>query len=154
MRILQLKVLNVQQKEEVFDLWNKEYPVKITHKSIIDFENYLKKLTEQSHYLLLNENELVVGWASIFTRENERWFAIIISGKIQGKGYGTKMLNALKKCEPVLNGWVIDHNLDKKLNGKPYLSPLEFYLKNEFKLISDHRLELDFMSAVKIYWTK
>ena len=154
MKIVKQTELNLKQKEEIFELWNNEYPEKLAYKTIVDFENYLSKLTEQNHYLLLNENEETKGWATTFKRENEKWFAIIISEKLHGKGFGTKMLNTLKNNEKTLNGWVIDHNSDKKLNGNFYQSPLEFYIKNEFEILSETRLELEIMSAVKIKWTK
>lgn len=62
------------------------------------------------------------------------------------------MLNKLKDDEDTLNGWVIDHDLDKKSNGYYYKSPIGFYQKNGFKVISETRLELEIMSAVKIIW--
>lgn len=154
MKIVKQTELNLKQKEEIFELWNDEYPEKLAYQTIVDFENYLSKLTEQSHYLLLNEHEETKGWATTFKRENEKWFAIIISEKLHGKGLGTKMLNALKTDENTLNGWVIDHNSDKKLNGNSYQSPLEFYTKNGFETLIETRLELEIMSAVKIKWTK
>ncbi|MCK9481612.1 MAG: hypothetical protein M0R38_07625 [Bacteroidia bacterium] len=64
------------------------------------------------------------------------------------------MLNELKSDENVLNGWVIDHNSDIKINGNFYQSPLNFYLKNEFEILNETRLELEIMSAVKIKWKK
>lgn len=71
---------------------------------------------------------------------------------MQGDGYGTRLLNLAKEKEPVLNGWVIDRNEGVKYNGKPYRSPLEFYLKNGFQTIPGIRLELATLSAVKIQW--
>ena len=38
---------------------------------------------------------------------------ILDSGQ-QGKGYGTKLLNEAKMDVKKLNGWVIDHDKDKK----------------------------------------
>ena len=154
MKIVKQTELNLKQKEEIFELWNNEYPEKLTYKTIVEFENYLSKLTEQNHYLLLNENEETQGWATTFKRENAKWFAIILSEKLHGKGIGTKMLNTLKNDENTLNGWVIDHNSDKKINGNFYQSPLEFYIKNGFEILSEIRLEIEIMSAVKIKWTK
>ncbi|MFT4741942.1 MAG: hypothetical protein ACI9L9_002739, partial [Marivirga sp.] len=52
------------------------------------------------------------------------------------------------------NGWVIDHSNERKSNGRLYISPLNFYLKNGFKKLSRNRLELDKISAVKIKWEK
>lgn len=154
MKITKQIELNDTQKEQIFELWNNEYPEKLTYNSIAYFENYLNKLTEQNHYLLLDKNDEINGWATTFTRESEKWFAIIISEKLHGKGIGTKILNELKNNENTLNGWAIDHNSDKKTNGNIYQSPLEFYIKNGFKVLRETRLELKIMSAVKIKWTK
>ncbi|MDQ1089121.1 hypothetical protein [Siphonobacter sp. SORGH_AS_1065] len=62
------------------------------------------------------------------------------------------MLNKLKENEDALNGWVIDQNSDRKLNGSLYQSPLELYQKNNFQVIPEIRLET--ISAVKIRWKK
>ncbi|MCB0473527.1 MAG: hypothetical protein KDC56_10755, partial [Flavobacteriaceae bacterium] len=59
-----------------------------------------------------------------------------------------------KEKETELNGWVIDHDNDYKINGELYKSPLNFYLKNGFQKSSDRRLELEKISAVKIKWKK
>ncbi|MFD1629813.1 GNAT family N-acetyltransferase [Pseudopedobacter beijingensis] len=154
MKITKYTELNNKQKERILELWNNEYPEKLAYNSVSDFENYLNKLTEQNHYFLLDKSEEINGWATTFIRENEKWFAIIVSEKLHGKGFGTKILNELKNNENTLNGWVIDHDSDKKLNGNFYQSPLKFYLKNEFEMLSETRLELEIMSAVKIKWTK
>jgi hypothetical protein len=154
MKIIKQSELKESQKIQILELWNNEYPEKLTFNSIEDFENYLNKLSKQNHYLLLDEKDEINGWATTFARENEKWFAIIISEKLHGKGIGTKILNELKNNENSLNGWVIDHHSDKKNNGNIYTSPLGFYIKNEFKVINEIRLELEIMSAVKIKWTK
>ena len=146
--------LDNEQKKQIFELWNNEYPERIAYQSIENLENYLNKLTQQIHYLLLDEHNKIHGWATTFIRDNEKWFVIIVSEKLHGKGIGTKMLNKLKEDEAVLNGWVIDHNADKKLNGTYYKSPIGFYQKNGFEIIADTRLELEIMSAVKMKWTK
>ena len=91
-------------------------------------------------------------WAVIFERDSEKWFAIIVDSELHQIGLGSKILNRLKTFSSELNGWVIDHENDNKANGEPYRSPLAFYLKNEFTLIPENRLELDFISAVKINW--
>ncbi|MEO9147347.1 MAG: GNAT family N-acetyltransferase [Ginsengibacter sp.] len=152
MKIIKQTELNQEQKRQLFDLWNHEYPEKLSYQTVEDLEKYLENLREQTHYLLMNERGRLEGWAIIFTREKERWFAIIIPEKLHGKGVGTRMLNELKKSEKELNGWVIDHNLDIKTDRSFYKSPIEFYKKNNFKVISETRLELQIMSAVKIKW--
>ena len=146
--------LDNEQKKQIYELWNNEYPERIAYQSIENLENYLNKLTQQIHYLLLDEQNKIHCWATTFIRDNEKWFVIIVSEKLHGKGIGTKMLNKLKEDEAVLNGWVIDHNAEKKLNGTYYKSPIGFYQKNGFEIIVDTRLELEIMSAVKMKWTK
>jgi len=152
--IIQTTELNQQEKKQILDLWNNEYPEKLTYNSLTEFDNYLNNLSNITHYLLNNEENLILGWAFKFERENQKWFAIILSEIIKQKGLGRKMLNELKKEEQVLNGWVIDHNKDKKKNGEQYVSPLKFYEKCDFEILVDQRLELDKISAVKIKWTK
>ncbi len=153
-KIIRTNELNEQVKQQVFDLWNNEYPEKLSYNSLGEFDNYFQNLTKLNHFLLTIDTDLILGWALTFERDNEKWFAIILPEKIKGKGFGRKMLNELKKEEQILNGWVIDHNNDKKKNGLTYVSPLKFYEKCGFDIQTDNRLELDKISAVKIKWTK
>lgn len=146
--------LSMVQKEQIFDLWNKEYPFGVRYRNLSDFEVYLESLIEKSHILLLNEKEQVVGWYVDFYREQERWFAMILDENYQGKGWGKAILELAKEKENNLNAWVIDHKRDKKANGQSYKSPLGFYLKIGFRLMADTRLEHHNISAVKISWTK
>ena len=129
MEFLKTKELSKTWKTEILELWNSEYPENLNYKTLPDFENYLKNLTDQSHILMFNENKNIQGWYVDFLREEERWFAILLDQKIQGQGFGTKLLNLAKEKESELNGWVIDHSNDKKLNGEFYRSPLPFYFK-------------------------
>lgn len=152
LKISQTPELNEQVKNEVFDLWNNEYPEKLSYNHLSEFDDYLQKLTNSTHFLLTNNKNVLFGWAFTFDRENEKWFAIILSEKIQGEGWGRNMLDNLKQKESILNGWVIDHNNDKKKNGQAYLSPLGFYEKCGFSILEKERLELDNISAVKIRW--
>ena len=152
LKITKTTELNEVDKRQVFDLWNSEYPEKLTYNNILEFDNYLNNLSNLNHYLLTNKEHLIFGWGLTFEREDEKWFAIIISEKIKGKGLGRKMLDELKKEKQVLNGWVIDHNNDKKKNGQKYISPIKFYEKCDFNILADERLELDIISAVKIKW--
>ena len=154
MKITTTHQISQVQTEQILQLWNNEYPEKLTYKNMAGFESYLEKLNEVKHFLLANNDEKIQGWAVTFKRENETWFAIILSENLHGKGWGTKVLNELKQNKKALNGWVIDHSDDKKRNGSFYKSPLEFYLKNGFEVLSDTRLELEIMSAVKIRWKK
>ena len=135
-------------------MWNNEYPEKLNYRNLTDFEDYLKHLTQQSHIIMVDENQNIKGWYFDFIRENEKWFALILDAKLQGKGLGRKMLNLAKEKESELSGWVIDRSNDKKQNGEFYESPLSFYLKNGFELLVKNRLENEKISAVKIKWEK
>ncbi len=154
MEFIKRSSLSVSEKLEVFELWNNEYPEKLSYKEKGEFDTYLKALKEQSHILLVDINKKIKSWYFDFKRENEKWFAIILDSEIQGKGLGTKILELAKEKENELNGWVIDHNRDKKRNGELYNSPLNFYLKNGFEKSVIDRLELKNISAVKIKWRK
>ncbi len=147
----QTQQLNSQQKQEIFQIWNSEYPTGISYNDLGEFENYLEGLADKVHVLMLDEQHKVKGWLAHFNRASERWFAMILDPTLQGLGYGSKLLALAKNVNPVLNGWVVDHNDYKKADGSPYTSPLEFYTKNGFRLKED-RLEIKNLSTVKIQW--
>ncbi|OOG16353.1 hypothetical protein BWD42_21700 [Sphingobacterium sp. CZ-UAM] len=146
-------VTNLTEEENIaiMDLWNQEYPASLSYASLTDFESYIKGLLAPIHILVRNDHHLV-GWAAKFDRGDQRWFAIILSSIIQGRGLGSNLINRLKKNEQELNGWVIDHDLGIKINNDPYRSPLGFYTKNGFVLEPNQRLELPNLSAVKVTW--
>ena len=154
LKIITTTSLSEEQKTQVLNLWNREYPEKLCYNSLADFDQYLEKLTDHKNFLLINNENKILGWAFTFKRENEKWFAIILAEELQGKSFGRKMLDQLKEHESILNGWVIDHDNDLKKNGEFYQSPLKFYEKCDFKILNDERIELPKISAVKITWTK
>ena len=154
MEFIKATILNKHQRESLNKLWNDEYPENFSHSDLSDFESYLNNLAKQSHILLVNDRGEIKGWYFDFIRENEKWFAMISDSKVHGKGFGSKLLKLAKEKEQELNGWVIDHNNDKKHNGETYKSPIEFYRKNGFEILPTNRLELDKLSAVKIKWQK
>ena len=154
MKFIKCQILSVYDRQEIFELWNNEYPENLSYKTTLEFDKYLENLTNQSHILLVDIDGKIKGWYFDFMRDNEKWFAIILDSKIQGKGFGAKILSLAKEKEIELNGWVIDHNRDKKRNSEYYKSPLGFYLKNGFEKFPKSRLELDKISAIKIKWTK
>lgn len=154
MTIIQTVDLNLEQRLMLLSLWNSEYPKRIGYSKILEFEVYLKGLEEAKHFLLVSELNQVLGWAFVFVREKENWFGIILNSKEKRKGFGSLLLEELKKEKSSLNGWVIDHSNDIKQNGEPYSSPLEFYLKNGFLIIKNMRLENNVISAVKVKWER
>ena len=116
-------------------------------------DDYLNKLKDKTHFLLLDDLQNIFGWAVLFERDKGRWFALIIDSTLQGKGYGTELLTRLKESEQILNGWVVDSNDAIKANGEFYKSPLSFYIKNGFNVYPEERFESKAMSAVKIQWS-
>jgi hypothetical protein len=56
MKITNTLQLSQEQKEQILQLWNNEYPEKLAYKSIDGFENYLEKLNEVDHFLLMNDD--------------------------------------------------------------------------------------------------
>jgi hypothetical protein len=150
--IISFSNINQVHKEYIFNLWNAEYPEKLAFKSLLNVDIYLNGLIEAKHFFVVDNLNQLQSWAVIFERDYEKWFAIIIDESFQKLGLGTLILNRLKSFSSELNGWVIDHENDIKSNGKPYLSPLPFYLKNNFIEIPETRLELENISAVKINW--
>ena len=151
-KIIETNNLNEKTKSQLLELWNNEYPEKLYYKDLAEFNAYLKNLSNLTHLLLVDKKNTINGWAFSFDKESERWFGIMISEKIQSQGLGSKMLDKLKQANRELYGWVIDHNNDKKNNGEPYNSPLEFYKKHDFEILKTERLELEKISAVKIRW--
>jgi hypothetical protein len=153
MKTLITKELNNEQLKQIMTLWNKEYPEQLAYQELSEFRSYLNGLVNATHYLMTEDHGLIKAWAFTFTREAERWFAILLDSSIQYQGYGTSLINTLKTTEQILCGWVTDHNRYLKKDQTKYRSPIDFYLKNDFT-ICDQRLETDNLSAVKIQWIK
>lgn len=146
--------LTTQHKQGILKLWNEEYPAQLKHKDLPSLEEYFAPLDTQYHLLLLDLQNHICGWYYQFERENETWFAMIISSAYQGKGYGYKLLDKAKTETDELCGWAIDHTDYKKADGTPYHSPIPFYLKNGFQLKKDIRIKTDHLDAVKIIWKR
>lgn len=152
-QLLKKTQLSNSDKELLMELWNSEYPLTISYKSLDDFEAHLKTLANPTHYILELKEE-IVGWAFKFNRDNERWFALILDEKIQRKGIGSTILEIIKHKESNLCGWVIDHGNAIKNDGSTYNSPINFYAKHDFQIMHALRLETQHISAVKIYWNQ
>lgn len=140
---------------QFLNLWNKEYPINLIHKNIFSFQNYLNGLSEVKHFIINNKSEnLIIGWAYLFNRENEKWFAIIIDSNYKKQGFGKILINVLQNEVSCLNGWVVNHNNYFKQDNEVYQSPLNFYLKLGFKVMENDKLELPNLAAIKIVWEK
>jgi GNAT superfamily N-acetyltransferase len=152
MRIVEKVVLSLQEKEVLYQLWNTEYPEKLSYETIDGFDLYLTSLSNTKHYLLIDEANKIKGWAFTFFRDDEDWFAILVDKNSQGSGKGSLLMEELKKNKNSLNGWVVDHENDVKQNKEQYRSPLLFYVKNGFVICNEMRIENQKISAVKINW--
>ena len=152
MKIIETTLLQGTHKAAIYRLWNNEYPQQLQYGDIAELDSYLDNLADQKHYFVIDINGEIVGWAFTFERSSEKWFAIIVDGREQKKGIGRALLTTLKLKESRLNGWLTDHDRYIKADGTPYHSPLGFYLKNEFTVSSNIRLEIEKLSAVKITW--
>lgn len=154
MRIVRRKNLTSGQKYEIFDLWNTEYPQNLKYKDISELDEYLKKLADQNHILLMDENDKIKGWYSDFFRDNERWFLAILSSDTQGLKFGTRIIKKAKEAHEELNGWVINLDNYLKADGQFYKSPTDFYRKQGFQILEDIKLETNQISAIKMKWSK
>lgn len=154
MKFIKRKNLTLIQKQEIFELWNKEYPRNLKYNSVEELENYLQDLTDQNHILLLDEKGKIKGWYFDFIRGNERWFAAIIDSEFQGRKFGSQLIELAKQERSDLSGWVINSDNYKKVNGEKYKSPTGFYRKLGFEIQSGIILKTDKITASKIRWSK
>lgn len=141
------------QIQALFNLWNDEYPSQLSFETIAEFKNYLSAQEQVNHYLLMQSENQIVGWAITFQRQSAPWFVLIIASSMHQQGYGTLLLNKLKATETTLNGWMVDHNEYTRPNEEKYLSPIGFYLKHGFTVCGHSRLELPHLSAVRINYS-
>lgn len=154
MKIVETATLAPHQKEFVFAVWNKEYPTSLSHASLNDLEKWLATLAEPRHLIALGHNDQMLGWATVFTRDGQRWFAIIVSFGAQRAGLGNQLLEHMKKSEAALNAWVIDNFDEVTPGGRLFLSPMPFYIKHGFEICHGTRFPSDTISAVKIRWRR
>lgn len=150
MQIHSLSFLSKQQQNEIHDLWNQEYPLNLKDR----FSILLSDTEDHRHYFIENDLGEIIAWAVDFLSQEERRFSIIVSSREKGKGLGALLINKLKEENDVIFGWVIDHNKDLKSTGEHYQTPMPFYLKHGFEILSEQRLETEIISAVKIKWER
>ena len=146
--------LSHNEKKQLTELWNRLYPAALAHNDVAGFEGYLSDQRDVRHLLLLDEQHEIKGWLSHFIRDKERWFSILVDPSCQGHGWGSRLLSLAKKeCER-LNGWIVDGNDARRKDGKAYLPPVDFYLKNGFVIDRESKTEKNGVRFVKIIWEK
>lgn len=146
MEITKTKHLTDIQFQQINQLWNEEYPIKLKNR----FGILLDGTESYNHYLIEDEHKNIIAWAVDFEKDNETRFSIIVDRKRRGKGLGSLLIKRLKEDLAEFYGWVIDHNDDKKEDGESYQSPLSFYIKQGFEVLYDIRIDTDMLKAVKI----
>jgi len=144
--------LNNLQKQAIMYIWNDVYPAQLAHTTIMSFEKYLTPLKNEHHILVQDNVDAIVGWFVTFDRQQERWFAMLLADQIKGQGIGSELLRQAKAMNKVLNGWVVAHNDYKRTDGACYRSPLGFYVKNEFEVLEENRLEDPKLSVIQVRW--
>ena len=154
MNIVTTTALTAAQLAAIYRLWNSEYPAPLVYNSMAELEDYLSHIDDKVHHFATACDTSVVGWAMSFTRNDERWFAVIVDRGMQGKGVGGLLLDRLKADARVLCGWVSDGHDCLRQDGSQYNSPLPFYTANGFRTMADIRLETNKLSAVKIVWQR
>ena len=86
----------------------------------------------------------------LFEKEQDLRFSILVSRKHQKLGLGSVLLTEMKKENLPYSGWVIDHDLDLRSDGSNYMSPLSFYMKNQFTIDESCRLNNEMIKAVLV----
>lgn len=146
-----ISTLGFTVREKVRLLWNAAYPAAIALKDAEALDAYLAPLTNQNHLLASNTEGQLIAWYFQFTRDAETWFAFIIHPEYQGKGIGRELISMAKDRAESLNGWVVVTDTLKRADGKPYRSPLQFYLKQGFTQ-TGKQFKTEVMETTHIQW--
>lgn len=152
MESIKTNELNKIQKAGILKIWNDEYPDFLVYKDVSEFEDYLNKLDNSEHHIIVINGE-IVGWVVKFDRKGQKWFVIMVNSIEHTKGIGTKLINLLKENSTELNGWVIDKDTYNKANGERYKSPIRFYEKVGFEITAEN-FENEKFTAIRVKWAK
>jgi hypothetical protein len=152
MNFEETRILSQQQKLQIIELWNNEYPKELSLSDLTDFDQYLETLSDRHYILLIDEDENVKGWLIYFVRDGERCFTMLLDSSLHGLGWGSKFLNVAKKRNTELNGWVIDNDEELKQNGENYKSPIGFYIKNGFDIRTDIQKKKKNINGIRVIW--
>lgn len=153
MNFIETQKLVKDQKLQIIDLWNQEFPGEISLSGLNDFNEYLQGLSDKHHIILIDKTGTLKGWLLHFIRNKKRWFTMILDSSIHGQGWGSTFLEQAKKSNSELNGWVVDTNSELKQNGERYISPIRFYKKNKFNVEYETQNTVKSINVVKVVWT-
>lgn len=149
MQLINTASLSANQIQQIDVLWNQEYPKNLQNR----FAILLTDASNYRHFILENDAREIVAWAVLFDKENETRFSIIVAEATKGLGLGGQLIDALKQACPCFYCWVIDHDNDLKNDGTNYRSPITFYLKHAFEVLTEQRLDTPIIKAVKVKWS-
>ncbi len=152
--IIHTQVLNQQQQFELLKCWNEVYPLNLKFDDLGKMKIYFDGLQKLEYFLLIDSSIPATAFSFRFIRDEELWLAMLIPPAMQGKGYGSILIEELTENINSISAWVVDHERDVKADGSPYISPLLFYLKERFEIQEGVRLETDTISAAKLVWKK
>ncbi len=152
--IIHTQVLNQQQQFELLKCWNEVYPLNLKFDYLGKMKIYFDGLQKLEYFLLIDSSIPATAFSFRFIRDEELWLAMLIPPAMQGKGYGSILIEELTENINSISAWVVDHERDVKADGSPYISPLLFYLKERFEIQEGVRLETDTISAAKLVWKK
>lgn len=151
MEMINSAILTADQKRQIVNLWNDQYPKALSLEGVKGFDEYLEKLSDKHHLLLLDHGK-VLGWLIYFMRDDERCFAMLLDTHLQGKGMGSALLRKAMELNTQLVGWVIDTNEHLKNDGSVYRSPIEFYKKVGFEIIPDVATVKNGIKGIRVRW--
>lgn len=152
--IIHTQVLNQQQQFELLKCWNEVYPLNLKFDDLGNMKIYFDGLQKLEYFLLIDSSIPATAFSFRFIRDEELWLAMLMPPAMQGKGYGSILIEELTENINSISAWVVDHERDVKADGSPYISPLLFYLKERFEIQEGVRLENDTISAAKLVWKK
>ena len=146
--INQSRTLTPKQMEKVNTIWNRVYPVQVKDR----LASFLNETDEQHHFYIENEKNELIAW-SVFILSKDEWrFSLLVDTPYQGMGLGSILLTEMKKKKNNFFGWVVDHDNDVTVDGNKYRSPLLFYQKNGFNILTGRRLETPLFSGREVKW--
>lgn len=154
MNIISTEDLSLSHRQEILKLWNREYPLNLMFEDREELDEFLSKLSDRQHTLLLDEQGRLKGWYADFIREGERWFVLLLHSDYHGRGFGTRLMRMAQQQRSELHGWVINTDEYRKADGQPYRSPTNFYRKLGFQVLEHVVLESEKIRVIKIYWAK
>lgn len=63
-----VELLSPNEKRQIMELWNREYPSRLVYADLTSFEKYLDALEKPTH-ILVRLNDRIVGWGTKFYRD-------------------------------------------------------------------------------------